>query len=77
MIMKTVGVNAGCDGTCQETISKLQERIKELEATSNANNELLANQRIIELSEKEWAKFDELGGDKWLHQRLKFVKVEK
>ena len=26
---------------------------------------------------KEWAKFDELGGDKWLHQRLKFVKVEK
>ena len=75
--MKTVGVNAGCDGTCQETIRKLQERIKELEATSNANNELLANQRIIELSEKEWAKFDELGGDKWLHQRLKFVKVEK
>ena len=68
--MKTVGVNAGCDGTCQE-------KIKELEATSKANNELLANQRIIELSEKEWAKFDELGGDKWLHQRLKFVKVEK
>ena len=75
--MKTVGVNTGCDGNCQETISKLKERINELEATSKSNNELLANQRIIELSEKEWAKFDELGGDKWLHQRLKFVKVEK
>ena len=50
--MKTVGVNAGCDGTCQETINKLQERINELEATSKQNNELLDNQRIIELSEK-------------------------
>lgn len=75
--MKTVGVNSGCDGTCQETINKLQERINELEATSNSNNELLSNQRIIELSEKEWAKFDELGGVNWLHQRLKFVKVDK
>ena len=68
--MKTVGVNAGCDGTCQETIN-------ELEAISKQNNELLDNQRIIELSEKEWAKFDELGGVNWLHQRLKFVKVDK
>lgn len=75
--MKTVGVNAGCDGTCQETINKLQERINELEATSKQNNELLDNQRIIELSEKEWAKFDELGGVNWLRQRLKFVKVDK
>lgn len=73
--------NVPCENNNNSELEKenidLKKQILELQRGKKLENELLPTQRIIELSEKEWAKFDTLGGAKWLSQRLKFVSLDK
>lgn len=71
--MKTVGVNSGCDGSCQQIIEELQEKIKTLELELNNKK---SNNGELNLNDKELAKFKQLGGVEWLKNRLKFVKLD-